>query len=133
VVQVQPGPLAGWLGSSNATGGPGVLGFWWGGERGAGIGRLEVGGVCGGGGGRGTGHEQVRVWGHEWCCGALLCSALGSMPCIRSALICRLCVCLNVLCVRGYCGSLQPQELPPGSSTQALLVVPVDRRYPMIR
>lgn len=37
-----------------------------------------------------------------------------------------------VLC-RGYCGSLQPQELPPGSTTQALLVVPVDRRYPMIR
>ncbi|KAF8058848.1 RRP44A [Scenedesmus sp. PABB004] len=34
---------------------------------------------------------------------------------------------------RGYCGSLKPQDLGPGSSTQALLFVPVDRRYPMIR
>ncbi len=33
----------------------------------------------------------------------------------------------------GYCGSLKPQELPSGSSTAALLFVPVDRRIPMIR
>jgi exosome complex exonuclease DIS3/RRP44 len=34
---------------------------------------------------------------------------------------------------RGYCGSLRPEELGPGSSTHSLLFVPVDRRYPMIR
>uniref|UniRef100_A0A383VI63 Uncharacterized protein n=1 Tax=Tetradesmus obliquus TaxID=3088 RepID=A0A383VI63_TETOB len=34
---------------------------------------------------------------------------------------------------RGYCGSLKPEELGPGSSTHSLLFVPVDRRYPMIR
>lgn len=40
---------------------------------------------------------------------------------------------LHPVSYSGYCGSLQPQELPPGTTTQALLVVPVDRRYPMIR
>lgn len=34
---------------------------------------------------------------------------------------------------RGYCGSFKPEELGAGNSTSALLFVPVDRRYPMIR
>lgn len=34
---------------------------------------------------------------------------------------------------RGYCGSLKPEELGPGTSTHSVLFVPVDRRYPLIR